>query len=78
MPTLPRSCQRPFTVGLVSRGPPIQTALPNCTRDEGMPFELGNQVPISSPRNRCAQTQRPTVVSVAEMTSQAFHTGRSK
>ena len=40
-----------------SRGPentnrrtPVQTALRNCTRDEGGPFEVGNQVLISSHR----------------------------
>jgi hypothetical protein len=29
--------------GLVSRVTPVQTALRNCTRDEGGPFEVGNQ-----------------------------------
>jgi len=37
-------------VGLVSRVSPVQTALRNCTRDEGRPFEVGNQVLISSHR----------------------------
>jgi hypothetical protein len=36
--------------GLVSRVSPVQTALRNCTRDEGGPFEFGNQVLISSHR----------------------------
>ena len=36
--------------GLVSRVSPVQTALRNCTRDEGRPFEVGNQVLISSHR----------------------------
>jgi hypothetical protein len=34
----------------VSRVSPVQTALRNCTRDEGRPFEVGNQVLISSRR----------------------------
>jgi hypothetical protein len=37
-------------MGLVSRVSPVQTALRNCTRDEGGPFEFGNQVLISSHR----------------------------
>src|SRR5215475_571299 len=37
-------------VGLVSRVSPVQTAMRNCTRDEGGPFEVGNQVLISSHR----------------------------
>ena len=37
-------------IGIVSRVTPVQTALRNCTRDEGRPFEVGNQVPISSRR----------------------------
>jgi hypothetical protein len=32
--------------GLVSRVSPVQTALRNCTRDEGRSFEVGNQVLI--------------------------------
>jgi hypothetical protein len=34
----------------VSRVTPVQTAKRNCTRDEGGPFEFGNQVLISSHR----------------------------
>jgi hypothetical protein len=34
----------------VSRVAPVQTALRNCMRDEGGPFELGNQVLISNHR----------------------------
>jgi hypothetical protein len=34
--------------GVVSRVSPVQTALRSCTRDEGGPFEFGNQVLISS------------------------------
>jgi hypothetical protein len=37
-------------VGIVSRVTPVHTALRNCTRDEGGPFEVGNQVLISSHR----------------------------
>jgi hypothetical protein len=33
-------------LGLVSRVSPVQTAVCNCTRDEGGPFEVGNQVLI--------------------------------
>jgi hypothetical protein len=36
--------------GLVSRAWPVQTAMRNCTRDEGGPFEVGNQVLTSSHR----------------------------
>ena len=36
--------------GRVSRVPPVQTAMRNCTRDEGGPFEIGNQVLVSSHR----------------------------
>ena len=37
-------------VGFVSRVTPVHTAMRNCTRDEGGPFEVGNQVLISSHR----------------------------
>ena len=36
--------------GRVSRVSPVHTAMRNCTRDEGGPFEVGNQVLISSHR----------------------------
>src|SRR6516162_953470 len=36
--------------GLASRVAPVQTAMRNCTRDEGRSFEVGNQVLISSHR----------------------------
>ena len=36
--------------GIVSRVTPVHTVLRNCTRDEGGPFEVGNQVLISSHR----------------------------
>jgi hypothetical protein len=51
-------------VGLVSRVTPVQTALRNCTRDEGGPFEFGNQVLISS--HRKLLWSKAMVVSVAE------------
>ena len=37
-------------LGIVSRITPVQTALRNCTRDEGRSFEAGSQVQAS---NRC-------------------------
>jgi hypothetical protein len=51
-------------VGLVSRVTPVHTALRNCTRDEGGPFEVGNQVLISSYRKPLCP--KGTVVNVAE------------
>ena len=36
--------------GLVSRVTPVHTAMSTCTRDGGGPFEVGNQVLISSHR----------------------------
>jgi hypothetical protein len=50
--------------GLVSRVSPVQTALRNCTKDEGGPFEVGNQVLISS--HRKLLLSKATVVNVAE------------
>jgi hypothetical protein len=54
--------------GLVSRVPPVQTALRNCTRDEGRPFEVGNQVLISS--HRKLLLSKAMVVNVAEKSGQ--------
>jgi hypothetical protein len=34
--------------GRVSRASPVQTAVRNCTRDEGRPFEIGSQVLVSN------------------------------
>jgi hypothetical protein len=48
----------------VSRVTPVQTAMRNCTRDEGRPFEFGNQVLISS--HRKLLSSKATVVNVAE------------
>ena len=42
--------------GLVSRVAPVQTAMRNCTRDEGRLFEVGNQVLISSHRKLVRQS----------------------
>ena len=50
--------------GLVSRASPVQTAMRNCTRDEGGPFEFGNQVLISS--HRKLLSSKAMVVNVAE------------
>jgi hypothetical protein len=50
--------------GLVSRVSPVQTALRNCTRDEGRFFEVGNQVLISS--HRKLLLSKAMVVNVAE------------
>jgi hypothetical protein len=36
--------------GIVSRVTSVHTAVRNCTKDEGRPFEVGNQVLISSHR----------------------------
>jgi hypothetical protein len=38
----------------MSRVSPVHTAICNCTRDEGGPFEVGNQVLISSHRELLA------------------------
>ena len=51
-------------MGLVSRVTPVHTAVRNCTRDEGGPFEVGNQVLISSHRELLSS--KAMVVSVAE------------
>src|ERR1700757_3244642 len=49
--------------GLVSRASPVHTAVRNCTRDEGGPFEVGNHGLISS---RCKLLRsKAVVVSVA-------------
>lgn len=48
----------------VSRASPVQTAVRNCTRDEGGPFETGSQVLVSS--HRKLLSSKAMVVSVAE------------
>ena len=57
-------------MGLVSRVSPVHTAVRNCTRDEGGPFEVGNQVLISS--HRKLLWSKATVVNVAEKSEQDF------
>jgi hypothetical protein len=57
-------------VGIVSRVSPVHTAVRNCTRDEGGPFEFGNQVLISS--HRKLLSSKATVVNVAEKSEQDF------
>jgi len=51
-------------LGLVSRASPVQTTVRNCTRDEGGPFEVDNQVLISSRRKLLSS--KAMVVNVAE------------
>ncbi len=57
-------------LGLVSRATPVQTAMRNCTGDEGRPFEIGNQVLISS--HRKLPWSKAIVVNVAEKSEQDF------
>ena len=57
-------------LGPVSRVTPVHTAVRNCTRDEGRPFEVGNQVLISS--HRKLLSLKATVVNVAEKPEQDF------
>src|SRR5437764_8394215 len=57
-------------MGLVSRVSPVQTALRNCTRDEGRSFEVGNQVLISS--HRKLLLSKAMVVNVAEKSERDF------
>jgi hypothetical protein len=55
-------------VGFVSRVTPVHTAVRNCTRDEGGPFEVGNQVLISN--HRKLLWSKAMVVNVAEKPEQ--------
>ena len=48
----------------MSRALPVHTAMRNCTRDEGGPFEVGNQVLISS--HRKLLSSKAMVVNVAD------------
>ena len=59
--------------GLVSRVTPVQTAKRNCTRDEGGPFEFGNQVLISN--HRKLLSPKATVVNVAEASGIGYRHG---
>jgi hypothetical protein len=56
--------------GIVSRVTPVHTAVRNCTRDEGRPFEVGNQVLISS--HRKLLSSKAIVVNVAEKSERDF------
>jgi len=51
-------------LGFVSRASPVHTAMRNCMGDEGGPFEVGNQVLISS--HRKLLSSKAMVVNVAE------------
>src|SRR6202011_1143650 len=62
--------QFPGPTRLVSRVTPVHTALRNCTRDEGRPFEVGNQVLISS--HRKLLSSKAMVVNVAEKSERDF------
>jgi hypothetical protein len=55
-------------LGLVSRVLPVHTAVRNCTRDEGGPFEVGNQVLVLS--HRKLLSSKAMVVNVAETPGQ--------
>jgi hypothetical protein len=57
-------------LGRVSRAPSELSAARNCTRDEGGPFEFGDQEPISS--HRKLLRAKAVVVSVAETPGQDF------
>jgi hypothetical protein len=61
-------------MGLVSRASPVHVAVRNCTRDEGRPFEVGNQVLISS--HRKLLSSKAMVVNVAEKSGQRFRQAR--
>ena len=62
--------QSKTALGLVSRVSPVHTAVCNCTRDEGGPFEVGNQVLISS--HRKLLSSKAMVVNVAEKSERDF------
>ena len=57
-------------VGIVSRVSPVHTAVRNCMRDEGGPFEVGNQVLVSS--HRKLLSSKAMVVNVAEKVETRF------
>ena len=59
-----------FADGIVSRVTPVHTAVRNCARDEGRPFEVGNQVLISS--HRKLLLSKALVVNVAEKSERDF------
>ena len=49
--------ERPL-MGLVSRVAPVQTAVRNCTKDEGRPFGFGDQVADPKPPRAAAVKSR--------------------
>jgi hypothetical protein len=59
---VPDRCES--ATGRVTRASPVQTAVRNCTKDEGRSFGFGNQVLISS--HRKLLRLNVVVVSVAE------------
>jgi hypothetical protein len=62
-PGAPKTRSTPCLRSSIPRASPVHTAVRNCTRDEGGPFEVGNQVPIS---NHCKLlSSKAMVVSVA-------------
>ena len=65
---VPHAASNMSEIGRVSRVSPVHTAMRNCTRDEGGPFEIGNQVLISS--HRKLLLSKAMVVSVAETARQ--------
>jgi hypothetical protein len=70
-----RICERlgvkfPGPTRRVSRVSPVQTAMRNCTRDEGGPFEVGNQMLVSS--HRKLLSSKAMVVNVAEKSERDF------
>ncbi len=52
-------------IGCVSRVSPVQTALRNCTRDEGGPFGFGDQELIPSYRRAYSATSEVPAMSGA-------------
>ena len=70
VPCNSKARQLKSAVVLVSRVTPVHTALRNCTRDEGGPFEVGNQVLISS--HRKLLLSKAMVVNVAEKSERDF------
>ncbi len=68
MPRCTQLSQQTVDMGLVSRVTPVHTAMRNCTGDEGWPFEVGNQVLISS--HRKLLSSKAMVVNVAEKPEQ--------
>jgi hypothetical protein len=67
---MPFAAGRKSGSGIVSRVTPVHTAVRNCTRDEGRPFEVGNQVLISS--HRKLLSSKAMVVNVAEKSERDF------